>query len=734
MKLRYQLFAISLCLFILPWGAWQYLKAVNVALRESQTQSLLDSTRLLTDRFSLEAYLLDAPFIGLPNNVDDKNFSELYFSSYAYPLKNAPNVDGYSDEWRDTDINVKHIVNTVIENFSMSVQVASHQDRVYFYLDVTDDDVRYYNPLTSQLLGEDHIQMTLYDTNKKPIDYLIRASAPSRIVAHYYNNDGVLLRENNIKGVWRETSQGYQIELSVDKQLLRNGFLLAAVDQRVSDKERHNAAIQWQAQGREREREQDRIEQNNTGTGSQNNQSRIQKNVINFSDQPVWLTTFSPNIQTLLKKIHAPSLTVKILNSQQWLVAVVPATARNNTRRVPWLVEWFYRQLLDSEKLPLRNTQLYDSYQVYTELAQSVEKGVALQWYRGGQGSLSRQTLASVAKPIYERGTQKLRGYLLVEKTTDQLIALTTSAFSQLFIYTMGAFLVVAFALLFYASWLSLRIRRLNDAVSDAVNEQGDLVLDEKAWPDVYRKDELGELARAYRQLLLQQQEYNDYLRTLSSKLSHELRTPIAVVRSSLENMMQVDDLSAQQKYHQRAQQGIQRLHHILSAMSSASSVEQSVRHVDFERVDLYELLTVLVTAYNDVYSTHHIHFESSLTHANAMISQELFVQMMDKLIDNAVDFSLPQNTIMIRLRNDQHNYYIDVDNIGPLLSDSMQGNMFESMVSLREKHNADQIHLGLGLYIVKIIAACHGGKVTAINRADDLGVVFSVEIPECIT
>ena len=58
-------------------------------------------------------------------------------------------------------------------------------------------------------------------------------------------------------------------------------------------------------------------------------------------------------------------------------------------------------------------------------------------------------------------------------------------------------------------------------------------------------------------------------------------------------------------------------------------------------------------------------------------------------------------------------------------------GRLFDSMVSVRREHGGDVPHLGLGLYIVRLIAEFHGGSVRADNRADGRGVVITVSMPE---
>jgi two-component system sensor histidine kinase ChvG len=691
MKLRHQLFFISLSLLVLPWGAWQYLQAVDVAMRSSQTQSLLDSATLIADRLSLESKLFDDAFVSMPSadSSADKRDHD-FLSLYAYPLTGTPIIDGYGDEWRNSQAEVMHFSadNNNASTSAAEMQIGTRGNKVYFYLKVSDNYLHYYNPSAQHALSADHIRLQINDAHQQATDYLIRTSAPSHITAHYYDNNEVLRREDAIKGVWRETAQGYQVELIIDKNLLANGFRLSVID----------------------------------------NQKTV-VNTLSLSKSTLLLTAPSPSIQQFIKNFHSPSLSIKVLNPQQWLVAAVNAhETLSVNKKIPWFVEWFYRQLLDSENLPLRNSNPYRSYNVYEEIQQSLQEGSVLRWYRHNGDQFKRQTLASVAVPIHHE--KRLLGYVLIEKTTDQLIALMTSAFSQLFIYTMGAFFIVAFILLAYASWLSLRISRLNRIANSVIGEQGSIHVDNAIWPDLTRYDELGDLSRSYRQLLVQQQEYNDYLRTLSSKLSHELRTPIAVVKSSLENMGQVEDSSLQKEYSQRAQQGIQRLNAILSSMSSASSVEQSVTTAEFETTDLQALLTGLAVAYNDAYKNHTIHFHAHTDTAVASIDQDLFVQMMDKLLDNASDFSPASEPINIHLSQEKNDLIIDIENIGPLLPESMQNNLFESMISVRKEKTSTDTHLGLGLYIVRLIAECHSGEVVANNREDGRGVLFSVILP----
>jgi K+-sensing histidine kinase KdpD len=68
------------------------------------------------------------------------------------------------------------------------------------------------------------------------------------------------------------------------------------------------------------------------------------------------------------------------------------------------------------------------------------------------------------------------------------------------------------------------------------------------------------------------------------------------------------------------------------------------------------------------------------------------------------------------------------VANEGPLLPESMQQQLFDSMVSVRE--SSERVHLGLGLHIVRLIVDFHEGSVRAQNLEDGSGVIFRVSFP----
>ncbi|MEO7727796.1 MAG: ATP-binding protein [Burkholderiales bacterium] len=318
-------------------------------------------------------------------------------------------------------------------------------------------------------------------------------------------------------------------------------------------------------------------------------------------------------------------------------------------------------------------------------------------------------------------------GAVIVEESTQAIVSFSNRALEQLVAVTLIAFGVGALTLFFFASSLSSRLRKLRDEADNAIDSQGrvrGLVAGEHA------RDEIGDLSRGFSTVLGRLAEYNAYLENLAARLTHELRTPIAVVRSSLDNMKLQEPAAEPGVYLARAEDGLNRLETILTRMSEATRLEQTVRSGEREEFDAKNVVAGCVEGYAAAYPTQR--FALSLPDGPVTLSgaPDLFAQMLDKLAANAVDFATGDDPVQVDLTCHDDSAVLHVSNTGPLLPAEMKERLFESMVSVRRERAAHEPHLGLGLYIVREIAEFHGGSANASDRADGNGVVFELRFP----
>jgi len=334
-----------------------------------------------------------------------------------------------------------------------------------------------------------------------------------------------------------------------------------------------------------------------------------------------------------------------------------------------------------------------------------------------------RAVVISAAHPIWNG--DEVTGAVVVEESTNPILSVRSQALERLLVLTLAVFAVAAAVLIWFATRISTRIRRLRDEAETAIDARGrlaHLVTAQNAG------DEIGDLSRSFSAMLGKISQHHAYLESLASRLSHELRTPIAVVRSSLENLKLAP--ADARVYIERAEEGLRRLGTILTRMSEATRLEQGLNSVERERFDLAAVVSGCVEGYRLAYPKQG--FELELPQAKAFMqgSPDLAAQLLDKLVANAVDFSRVGEPVWISLVPGGGYAALRVENRGPLLPEAMRDKLFESMVSVRGDRAAEgkssEPHLGLGLYVARLIAEFHGGAIRAENLASGGGVAVT--------
>ena len=338
------------------------------------------------------------------------------------------------------------------------------------------------------------------------------------------------------------------------------------------------------------------------------------------------------------------------------------------------------------------------------------------------------ERIVSAAHPIWQR--DQVLGAVLVEEAPSGLAALRSQALERLMLATLLVFAAVAGLLLWFAARLSSRIRRLSDEAEAAIDFQGRV---SGLTTASGAGDEIGELSRRFNQVLQRLSGYNAYLESLASRLSHELRTPLAVVRSSLENLHGAHDATETARYVARAEEGLGRLSMILSRMTEASRLEQGLSTAQRERFDAAAVIRGCVEGYRLAYATRTFELEVSERELWCLGAPDLLAQMLDKLAENAVDFAAEGTAVRIRVDASGDHWRLRVENDGPPLPEGMHDALFESMVSVRTGSADAQPHLGLGLYVARLIAAFHAGRLVAANLPSGRGVAFEATFPRAL-
>ena len=687
--IRGQVFLVSLVLLAIPWVGYRYILEVENFLRQGQERTLAGTAQ------AIATALHDRPQLFEPATGSGRNGSRLlYTRTLAKPIT----LDGEIADWHSQEVKSLLYQDSTNANFSITQSAGKYDQYLFLMFEVQDIDVVFLSGAESQIDQSDHLDLLLGRSDDKPMRFrLVLASAPQVRSFRMLSSDDAGERfeaDGRIQAAWRKSKSGFRIEVKVPLEMIAgkvgfeivnvtNNAELQSIDRLGSGNELLSVVIPG-------------VEIDAILRGIGRGKARIW--VVDHLGRVLARTG---SLQTAALEPTAP---VGDSRYKRWGRQLHAATLRQ-----------IYARLMKSP-----NKQFVDELENATELeGKAVEAA-----FNGAAGTQWRMTadqgaiILSAAQPIWVG--DRVAGAVVAEETTHEILALRNQALERLFNVASAVLLLGSLTLLIFATRLSKRIRSLRDQAEQALDSKGrikSLVAGSKAG------DEIGDLSRSFSELLHRLADYNGYLEQMAGRVSHEFRTPIAVVRSSLDNLRQQTLPDDATLYVNRAQQGIERLSVILNRMSEATKLEQSLQTAERARFNLNEVLQGCVEGYRGVHPNIQINLRLPARQTLMYGAPDLIAQMLDKLVGNAVDFHLDGSVIEISLEASLTTGEITVSNEGPALPMEMQDQLFDSMVSLRPQQGGEEAHLGLGLYIVRLIAEFHQGQARMENRHNGKGV-----------
>ena len=684
--IRTKLLLLSVAVLSIPYVGFQYLRELEYYLRDSLETSLIDAARAVAGPLHERSDLF--PLTEGPVGP----------TVFVHKLNHPVQMDGYTDDWLSyLGWSVQYSAKDgSADPVSFRFLISRYQQYFYILLQVRDKNIVYQQPDIPDSVKNDHVVLAFTNPEGSLKKYYFSPVAPGAIrpfqLTTYEDEFGFEYETStyitNVNGVWQPVEGGYNLEIAIPVSLV--GEKLGLIVNDVDDPESREII-------------------STAGTAGDKTAS-----------DPGRILQSSPEIEKIIEALAAGNgRRIWVLNSHGQVVAGTGDLVKQLDRDS---VNLFYKIILPAIHQRFRDDLSGASRLEGEEITEALAGKAEGRWRTSPDG---KAVIVSAAAPVWSEG--QVRGVVVVEETTTGIQMQQRQAMASLFNKTLFVFLFVTLLLLIFATRLSYRLRKLGTEAESSIDEHGRVVGDFLA---SNAEDEIGELSRNYASMLDRLKQYNDYLEKMASRLSHELRTPITVVQSSLEHLHTGVDNKDKELYLSRAKDGIDRLNLIVTRLSEATRLEQALQSAEKEETDIAELLKNCIEGYRLVYPE--IKFKLALPKREIRqhVSPDLLVQMLDKLISNAVDFSTGSKPIEIALEEDNENWRIHVTNYGSSLPETMEGQLFNSMISMRDKGKGKEPHLGLGLYIVRLIVEYHGGGVTARNRNEREGVTFFVKFP----
>ena len=671
MNLKRQLFVASLLMLLIPWAGLQFVLELDDALRQQARQQLREQAVRLADVAGDALVGLDPVAPGQP-------------AIYVKSLTGTLNLDGYGDDWPGYEEDGGRSewqgqATPDADQPTLQWQAATDERHLYLLIRVNQREPVFFNP---GLPDQPYDRLTLW--LRPPSGSLVAESGQAWRLqtpapGQFYGLSATSgAPDYRVSGVWQGAGSGWQVELKLPAP---------------PERSRLGFRAEW---------------------GDSPDEA-----VATVTDPLPVLVRRQPIIERRLAPRLGSGQQVRLIEPAGWVIA----TQRGDPGEIGVAFDTL-TPLQVIEQISL------NALRALIRFYQPEPAALATGIDRLAPESLPDQGLVRhddgsvwllTTRPVFGNRT------LILEQSIDELLTLSGSTLGSVIARSTLIIVALTLVLLGYASWLSWRITRLERAVGASIDEDGRIT---GTVPPSRANDELGQLQRQFSLMVDRLQGYNRYLESFSRRLSHELKTPVAVVRSSLENLHHCQSDQERRQYLDRAASATDRLSQILNGMSEAARLEQSLDHADKEPFDLAGVVAEATAAYQALDSHHRIQFAGPDQPCPMLGSPELMVQLLDKLVDNARDFTPEDGLIEVAVGREAGSLQLSVFNEGSRLPEARDTDIFSPFVSLRE--GQQQGHLGQGLLIVSLIADYHGGRVEAQNRAQSGidGVCFRVTIP----
>jgi dedicated sortase system histidine kinase len=692
---------MSFALVVIPWFSYLYLSEMEDFLVDSQANAQLLTAEGISTLLNGRSDL----FYELP--LSPEGYEQLY----AHPMQKPIRIDGRNNDWEEVleynigfgNLDSGAAAESDVNQFHLAL--GEHNDQIYALVTVKDDALVFRDRNILRLDLSDHLRITFTGQDESIRKIVLTMTEPGVTTAYVVDNDWRYAiqgePENRIPGFMAELKEGYAIEFRIPLELLGSSrqFGLAVVD--VDNPET-------------------RVIESITGT------------LPSAGREAYGLVLLkSPEVLRIIEGLGYSGANIQVIDAQRRVRAEVgsyesalrQAQVRSDDRS--WTETWygFVGLIMDPLYLLIESDReisgLGDDQVIRASLA-----GEAIYQRRF---SPAEGEVVVAAHPIIAQN--RIIGTVMVKQNTDRILELRRDALQRIVSFSVISLLIFVGLILGFSLRLAGRIRKLGSEATGAIDVYGRLRTNQLT-AETRSGDEIGDLARSISGMLARLHQHNQFLENMPRTLRHEINNPLNALSTSLQNLEYEDTQEGRQKYLEAARRGVNRIGMIVQNLADAASLEDALQAEELEVVDLFQLVQNYLNNCRSMHKDREFRYQGVNHTISALVSDFRIEQLLDKLVDNAIDFSEPGSLVTIGINADATNLTLFVTNSGPTIPEDKLDSIFDSMVSIRDKNPDNRLHFGMGLYVVRIIAEHHRGSVRATNLFDGKGISVKVTLP----
>ncbi len=338
---------------------------------------------------------------------------------------------------------------------------------------------------------------------------------------------------------------------------------------------------------------------------------------------------------------------------------------------------------------------------------------------RGALGTATRvhqrigRVFLFLALPVMQK--HRVQGIVYVTRSTTPVLVSMHRLRRSLLKVLAVALTITCLVSLFLAATISRPLSRLTRTAQRIARG------DRRVSLRLSRRDEIGQLARAYDALVQQLDARAQYISEFAANISHEFKTPLTSIRGAAELLSDGadDDPAVRQRFLSNIQKDVARLDRLVSRILELSRIEATLeQRADF---DLVEAIQEVAGQFAPGEVTAKTPDGGLPIHGNRPHLESAF----HALLENAVRFSPKGSPAIIEAAAAGDRLRVLVRDQGPGISMANQPRIFDRFFTTESAKGGT----GLGLAIVAVVTKAHGGEVTLHSDPDE-GCIFTLDLP----
>tara|TARA_B100001093_G_scaffold191658_1_gene184145 strand:- start:36 stop:1559 length:1524 start_codon:yes stop_codon:yes gene_type:complete len=324
-------------------------------------------------------------------------------------------------------------------------------------------------------------------------------------------------------------------------------------------------------------------------------------------------------------------------------------------------------------------------------------------------------------------------GYIVVTEEANDIL----NAVKERKDFIIRTVLAVALVILIFSLFLNKYILKpigLLVEFSDAIRKKSNKSVDIKNF--FVREDEIGKLTKSIDEMTKELQKRTNRAETFSNDLAHEIRNPLASLKSASELLDKTTEKMEGEKLLKIINHDVERIERLITDYSQMLKDEASLSREKMSKINLIEIINNVTEDFKQDLKNQNknidIEIKQKINTKNGYYIlgiENRLEQVIANLLDNSISFSDNNHKIEIEIEETSSNLVMSIKDEGPGFSETSPEKIFKRFYSNRPKNFGK--HSGLGLNIVKNIVELHKGTIAASNRLNKRGAQVEVLLPK---